>query len=54
MFPPPEEMASGEEAFAEVVGHDVFFVANRGQVDAGVPTLKYIDVRRYTGQVSSR
>jgi hypothetical protein len=40
-------VACGEEAFAEVAGDDLFFVADGGQVDAGVPAEKYIDVRRY-------
>jgi hypothetical protein len=40
-------MAGGEEGFAEVAGDDFFFVADRGEVDAGIPVLEYIDVRRY-------
>jgi hypothetical protein len=40
-------MAGGEEAFAEVAGHDFFLVADGGQVDAGIPAKEYIDVRRY-------
>jgi hypothetical protein len=44
-------VAGGEEAFAEVAGYDIFLVADGGQVDAGVPALEYIDVRRYTLQL---
>ena len=35
-----EEMASGEEAFAEVAGDDPFFVADGSEIDAGIPTLE--------------
>ena len=48
-----EEVAGGEKAFAEVAGDDFLFVADRSQVDAGVPALEYIDVRRYLLQVFS-
>jgi hypothetical protein len=44
-------MAGGEEAFAEVAGDDVFWVADGGEVDAGVPAEKYIDVGRYIVQL---
>ena len=44
-------MAGGEEAFAEVAGDDVFGVADGGEVDAGVPAEKYIDVGRYIAQL---
>jgi hypothetical protein len=30
-----------------VAGYDFFFAADCGEVDAGVPVEKYIDVRRY-------
>ena len=40
-------MAGEEEAFAEVAGYDLFGVADRGEIDAGIPTHQYIDVRRY-------
>jgi hypothetical protein len=42
-----EEVASGEEGFAEVAGDDFFLVADGGEVDASVPAEEYIDVRRY-------
>jgi hypothetical protein len=42
-----KEVASQKEALAEVAGYDCFFAADGGEVDAGVPTLEYIDVRRY-------
>ena len=42
-----EQVSGGEETLAEVAGDDFFFVADRGEVDAGVPALEYIDVRRY-------
>src|SRR5579864_592548 len=45
-----EEMLGGEEGFAEVAGDDFFGVADGGEIDAGVPVEKYIDVRRYTGK----
>jgi hypothetical protein len=32
-----EEVAGGEEAFAEVAGDDLFGIADGGEVDAGVP-----------------
>jgi len=32
-----EEVASGEEGFAEVAGDDFFWIADGGEVDAGVP-----------------
>ena len=43
-----EELAGQEEAFAEVAGYDPFGVADRGEIDTGVPPHEYIDVRRYT------
>ena len=49
-----EEVAGGEEAFAEVAGHDLFGVADGGEIDAGVPSLEYIDICRYTIQVAGR
>jgi hypothetical protein len=42
-----KEVAGGEEGFAEVASDDFFFAADGGEVDAGVPALEYIDVRRY-------
>ena len=42
-----EEVASGEEALAEVAGDDGFGFADGGQVDAGIPAKEYIDIRRY-------
>jgi hypothetical protein len=33
-----EEVASGEEGFAEVAGNYFFWIADGGEVDAGVPT----------------
>jgi len=44
-------VAGGEEAFAEVAGDDGFGFADGGQVDAGIPAKKYIDVRRYILQL---
>jgi hypothetical protein len=41
-------MAGGEEALAEVAGHDLVGVADGSEVDAGVPADEYIDVCRYT------
>jgi hypothetical protein len=35
-----KQMASGEEAFAEVAGYDFFFVANCCEIDAGIPVLQ--------------
>jgi hypothetical protein len=32
-----EEVAGGEEGFAEVAGYYFFFVADGGEVDAGIP-----------------
>ena len=46
-----EQAARGEEGFAEVAGYDFFWSADRGQVDAGVPTDQYIDVYRYMLQL---
>ena len=43
-----EEVAGGEEGFAEVAEDDLFRVADGGEVDAGIPAQEYIDVGRYT------
>jgi len=43
-----EEVAGGEEGFAEVAGDDFFWIADGGEVDAGIPAEKYIDVCRYS------
>ena len=32
-----KEVAGGEEGFAEVAGDDFFWIADGGEVDAGVP-----------------
>jgi len=37
-----------------VAGDDLFFVADGGQVDAGVPADEYIDVCRYMVQLRGR
>ena len=42
-----EEVAGSEQAFAKVADDDFLGVADGGQIDAGVPALKYIDVCRY-------
>jgi hypothetical protein len=47
-----EQVAGREQALAEVAGYYFFFVADGGQVDAGVPVEKYIDVRRYIFELS--
>jgi hypothetical protein len=47
-------MAGGEEGFAEVAGDDFFYVADSGEVDAGVPAEEYIDVRRYMLELGGR
>jgi hypothetical protein len=47
-----EEVACGEEGFAEVAGYDFFRVADGGEVDTGVPAEEYIDVRRYMMELS--
>jgi len=47
-------MSRGEEGFAEVAGDDLVWVADGGEVDAGVPAEEYIDVRRYKLQVGHR
>lgn len=49
-----KEVAGGEEAFAEVAGDDFFFVADGGEIHAGIPALEYIDVRRYIREVVGR
>lgn len=49
-----KQVAGGEEGFAEVAGDDFFFGADGGEIDAGIPALKCIDVRRYTMQVVRR
>jgi hypothetical protein len=49
-----EEMARGEEGFAEVTGNYFFWIADGGEVDAGVPEEKYIDVRRYMLELGDR
>ena len=35
-----------------MAGDDLFWIADRGQVDAVIPSRKYIDVRQYTFQLS--
>ena len=49
-----EQVASREQALAEVPRDHLFRVAESGQVDAGIPANQYIDVRRYTLQLSGR
>jgi hypothetical protein len=49
-----EEVAGDEEALAEVSCHDMFWIADCGEVDAGIPAEEYIDVRRYILQLSGR
>jgi hypothetical protein len=49
-----KQVAGGEEALAEVAGDDFFGVTDGGEVDAGIPAEKYIDVRRYIMQVVGR
>ena len=46
-----EEVAGGEEGFAEVAGYDFFRLADGGEVDAGIPAQEYIDIRRYISQL---
>src|SRR5258708_2945072 len=46
-----EQVAGGEEGFGEVAGDYFFWIADGGQVDAGVPVEEYIDVRRYTSEL---
>src|SRR5579863_167004 len=46
-----EQLAGGEEGLAEVAADDVFWVADGGEVDAGIPVEEYIDVRRYMLQL---
>jgi hypothetical protein len=43
-----------EEGFAEVAGDDLIFIADGGEVDAGVPADEYIDVRRYIMELKRR
>jgi hypothetical protein len=47
-----EEMAGSKEGFAEVAGDYFFWIADGGEVDAGAPVEEYIDVRRYTMELS--
>jgi hypothetical protein len=42
-----EEVAGGEEGLAEVAGDYFFGIADGGEIDAGIPAEKHIDVRRY-------
>jgi hypothetical protein len=44
----------GEQGFAEVAGDYLFWIADGGEVDAGVPAKKYIDVRRYVLELRGR
>lgn len=53
-FPLGKQHARGEETFAEMARHDLFWIANRCQIDARVPMKQYIDVRRYTFEVAGR
>jgi hypothetical protein len=49
-----EEVAGGEEGFAEVAGDYFFGIADGGEVDSRVPVEEYIDVRRYMLELSRR
>jgi len=52
-----EQVAGGEEGFAEVASDNLFRVADGGEIDARIPAEEYIDVRRYMltkGDVSRR
>jgi hypothetical protein len=42
-----EQVTGCKETFTEMAGDNLFGVANSGQVDAGVPAKKHIDVHRY-------
>ena len=44
-------MAGGEEGFPEVAGYDFFWLADGGEVYAGIPAEQQIDVRRYVFQL---
>ena len=43
-------MLRGEEALAEVAADYFFFIADGGEINAGVPALEYIDVHQYTSR----
>jgi|SRR5271166_7207950 len=47
-----KQVAGGKKALAEVAGDDLFFVADGCEIHASVPALEYIDVRRYTLELS--
>ncbi|HXC42410.1 MAG TPA: hypothetical protein VNY51_02685 [Candidatus Dormibacteraeota bacterium] len=49
---PWKEIAGGEKTLAKVPRNDFFFVSDGGQVEPGIPALKYIDVCRYTLELS--
>jgi hypothetical protein len=41
-------MEGGEKTLPEVASDNFLFIANGGEIDPGIPALKYIDIRRYT------
>ena len=43
------EMARGKEAFAEMTADDLFRIADRGEIGAGVPFEKEVEVQRELG-----
>lgn len=49
-----KDVTRGEEAFTEVAGYDLVGIADCGQVHAGVPAQKYIDVYRYMSEKMRR
>jgi hypothetical protein len=49
-----EQVTGGEEGFAKVARHDVFGIADGGEVDAGIPAQEYIDVCRYMLELRGR
>ena len=49
-----EQVAGGKQRLSEVAGDDLLGIADGGEVDAGVPAEKYIDVRRYIIQLGGR
>jgi len=49
-----QKQASGKEGFTEVAADDLFWFADRGKVNAGVPAKQNIGVCRYTLQLAGR
>jgi hypothetical protein len=47
MRPGGEQLPGDESGFSKVAGDYFFRIADSGEIDAGIPSEQYIDIRRY-------